>query len=383
MLSAPPDLKQSAISIRAAIRDATDGLVERELLADLLVLSAVASEHLLVVGPPGTAKSAVVRRVAESLGGKYFEYLLGRFTEPSEIFGPVDLRKLREGTIETETAGMLPEAEIAFLDEVFLGSTAVLNTLLAVLNERTFRRGHTRMSCPLRVCVGASNRLPDDDLLAAFADRFLIHVFVDAVPDALLEDLLEGGRRASQSSPGQKGSLADIDRLAQAARAADLDLVRSSLAHCVRLLRKAGVTLYDRRVVKCQSLVAAAGVMAGRPGPTRADLWPIIYAIPTKEGQALAREVLADVLRDAENESLLAAAEDASSSPSSRAARLVAQAEECFGAEPNDGPDQRQAWILRLEAFGREIDAGFSESQLTPELKSLRARIAARVGGAS
>jgi MoxR-like ATPase len=88
------------------------------------------------------------------LGGRYFEYLLGRFTEPSEIFGPIDLRKLREGTVETETADMLPEAEIAFLDEVFLGSTAILNTLLSLLNERTFRRGHTRLQCPLRVCVG-------------------------------------------------------------------------------------------------------------------------------------------------------------------------------------------------------------------------------------
>ena len=125
-----------------------------------MILGAVAQEHLLVVGPPGTAKSAVVRRVAQSLGGQYFEYLLGRFTEPSELFGPVNLTKLREGTVETDIAGMLPEAEIAFLDEVFLGSTAILNTLLGVLNERQFKRGHTRIKCPLRICVGAANGLP-------------------------------------------------------------------------------------------------------------------------------------------------------------------------------------------------------------------------------
>src|SRR5207248_9740989 len=111
-------------------------------------------------GPPGTAKSEAARRVAATLGARYFEYLLSRFTEPSEICGPVDLRKLREGLVETETSGMLPEAEVAFLDEVFLGSTAILNTLLALLNERVFRRGHTQMKCPLRVCVGASNGLP-------------------------------------------------------------------------------------------------------------------------------------------------------------------------------------------------------------------------------
>src|SRR5439155_2876566 len=134
-----------------------------------------------------------VRRVARALGGNYFEYLLGRFTEPSEVFGPVDLRKLKEGVVETQTEGMLPEADIAFLDEVFLGSTAILNTLLAILNERVFRRGHTVMRCPLRICVGASNALPTDDSLAAFADRFLARVFIDPIPDPRLEELPEGG----------------------------------------------------------------------------------------------------------------------------------------------------------------------------------------------
>lgn len=166
-----------AARLRELTQTASAGLVGREPLAELIVLAAVAQEHLLVIGPPGTAKSIVVRRVAQALGGRYFEYLLGRFTEPSELFGAVDLRKLREGTVETDTSGMLPEAEVAFLDEVFLGSTAILNTLLGILNERRFRRGHTQQSCPLRVCVGASNALPEDESLAAFADRFLLHVF--------------------------------------------------------------------------------------------------------------------------------------------------------------------------------------------------------------
>jgi MoxR-like ATPase len=161
--------KLAAESIRAVVAQACHGLVQRETLVELLVLCPVAREHLLVVGPPGTAKSEAVRRIARGLGGAYFEYLIGRFTEPTEIFGPVNLRRLKEGFVETETAGMLPEAEIAFLDEVFLGSTAILNTLLAILNERTFRRGHTIMNCPLRVCVGASNRLPEDEHLAALA----------------------------------------------------------------------------------------------------------------------------------------------------------------------------------------------------------------------
>jgi MoxR-like ATPase len=160
-----------------------DGTIGREQLAELMILAAVAQEHLLVIGPPGTAKSAVVRRVAQAMGGRYFEYRLGRFTEPTELFGAVDLKKLREGTVETDISGMLPEAEIAFLDDVFLGSTAILNTLLGVLNERRFRRGHTQIQCPLRVCVGAANGFPDDESLAAFGDCFLLHHFIHPTPD--------------------------------------------------------------------------------------------------------------------------------------------------------------------------------------------------------
>src|SRR5687768_11634994 len=113
-----PTLESASQEIAQAIRTAGQGLVEREPLVELVALAAVAGEHVLVIGPPGTAKSEAVRRISRALGGAYFEYLLGRFTEPSEIFGPIDLRKLREGLVETEITGMLPEAEIAFLDEV-------------------------------------------------------------------------------------------------------------------------------------------------------------------------------------------------------------------------------------------------------------------------
>src|SRR5439155_2509345 len=140
-----------------------------------------------------------------------FEYLLGRFTEPGEIFGPVDFRKLKEGVVETDTTGMLPEAEIAFLDEVFQGSTAILNTLLGILNERRFRRGRTTIECPLRICIGASNALPSDDALAAFADRFLVRVFVEPTADPELEDLLAGGWSLITASEESPASVNDLD----------------------------------------------------------------------------------------------------------------------------------------------------------------------------
>jgi MoxR-like ATPase len=163
-------------AVRAAIGRAQLGLVDRESIAEAVVLCAVAGEHLLVVGPPGTGKSEAVRRVADELGGHYFEYLVGRFTEPNELFGPIDLRRLREGVVEVETAGMLPEAEVAFLDEVFLGSTAILNTLLGMLNERVFRRGRTVLP------VAHEDTLTLDRTFAvAGVTRFPVHADVATV----------------------------------------------------------------------------------------------------------------------------------------------------------------------------------------------------------
>lgn len=370
-------LTEAASALRQALAGATRGLVEREALAELIALAAVAGEHVLVIGPPGTAKSEAVRRIARAVDARLFEYLLGRFTEPSEIFGPIDLRRLKEGFVETETAGMLPEAELAFLDEVFKGSTAILNTLLSILNERVFRRGHSIVKCPLRVCVGASNALPEDDSLAAFSDRFLVRVFVDPVPDPRLEELLAAGWRLDheENEPAfQPASLADLDILTAAARAADLTHVRPHLAHAIRLLREAGIVLSDRRAVRVQGLVAAAAALAGRSRATDADLWPLVLAIPTREQQALARECLREVLAKTENAALPAAAEEASLGPLARAARIAAAGREMLRERPRE-EEELEDWQLRLEGIAREIDAGFAPETMPAELADVRARI--------
>src|SRR5580698_3821149 len=101
--------------------------VGRDEVVDLIALAVIAGEHLFLHGPPGTAKSALIRAFASAVRGRYFEYLLTRFSEPNEIFGPVDLARLREGTVATNTKGMLPEAEFVFLDELFNANSAVLN----------------------------------------------------------------------------------------------------------------------------------------------------------------------------------------------------------------------------------------------------------------
>ncbi|MFD0532156.1 AAA family ATPase [Kitasatospora arboriphila] len=376
--------------VAAAVAAAGRGMVDREVVAEVVALCAVAGEHLLVVGAPGTAKSEAVRRVAGQLGGRYFEYLLGRFTEPNELFGPVDLRRLREGRVEFETRGMLPEADIAFLDEVFLGSTAVLNTLLGLLNERVFRRGGTVLASPLRVCVGAANHLPEDPGLAAFADRFLARLFVEPVADARLEELLEAGRRpappllapadgaAPHGAPGRPTDLLGaLDRLAVAARACDLTEVTPAVATALRRLRAAGVPVSDRRAVRSQRLVAAAAVLDGRDRATTRDLWVLPLIAPTADAQALARDTLADLIEKSANHSLVHAAEEMSRSADARAERLARSAaallaEHC--ALPG-GADSR----LRLEGALREIDAGFDPGDLPAVLASVRADLVAAV----
>ena len=367
---------EASASLRAVISAATAGLVEREALVEMVALSAVAEEHVLVIGPPGTAKSEAVRRIARATGGQYFEYLLGRFTEPSEIFGPVDLHKLKDGLVETDTLGMLPEADIAFLDEIFQGSTAILNTLLGILNERVFRRGHTNVRCPLRVCVGASNSLPDDAALAAFADRFLVRCFVDPIPDPMLEQLLESGWSLNQSPGLPTAGLNDIELLTVATRKADMSGVRQLIAQALRTLRSAGISLTDRRAVRAQKLIAAAALMAGRDKPTEADLWPLIFVLPTREQQSLGRDSLRELLSATENATLPVAAEEASLGPLARATRVAQAARQVLNARPaNTDGEQNQAWRLQLEGIAREIDAGFTPEQMPAELVELRVRI--------
>jgi MoxR-like ATPase len=365
-----PAIDNDAQSVRDAVARARASLVDREVLSDVVALCAVAREHLLVVGPPGTAKSEAVRLVARQLGGRYFEYLLGRFTEPNEVFGPIDLRRLREAVVEVETAGMLPEADIAFLDEVFLGSTAILNTLLGILNERVFRRGSTVVACPLRVCVGATNRLPEDPALDAFADRFLARIFVEPVADAHLEDLLSAGWSADAPAEAGPSLLPALDRLSAASRACDTSSVRPLLGLAVRRLRAAGVQLSDRRVVRSQRLVAAAAALDGRSVADASDLWVLPLVALTPDTQVLARETLKDLLDGAANGVLMHAAEEFSRGSAARADRLLATAQELL-AVTDDG----ESLLLRIEATLREIDAGFAVEDLPAELAATRASL--------
>jgi len=261
-----------------------DRFVGRDEVIDLVALAVVAGEHLFLFGPPGTAKSLLVREFAGAVRCRYFEYLLTRFSEPNELFGPVDLVRLREGVVATVTTGMLPEAEFAFLDELFNANSAILNNLLTVLNERVYRRGAEAHRLPLLSAFAASNHLPEDDALQALFDRFLLRCKVDALPRPQLPALLAAGwliernGKPTLGADGDDGLTADdLREMGRRVRDVDLSGVLETYADAVAKVRDLGVALSDRRAVKVLKLVAASAVMCGRAAAHPSDLWVLRY----------------------------------------------------------------------------------------------------------
>src|SRR5438132_2631325 len=189
-----PEIEETVARLRREVIDVIKRrFVGRDEVVDLIALAVVAGEDLFLYGPPGTAKSALVRGFATAVRGRYFEYLLTRFTEPNEIFGPIDLVRLRQGTVATVITGMLPEAEFVFLDELFNANSAILNNLLTVLNERIYRRGAETHRLPMLSLFSASNHLPEEHSLGALFDRFLLRCRVEPLPRDAMPRLLKAG----------------------------------------------------------------------------------------------------------------------------------------------------------------------------------------------
>jgi MoxR-like ATPase len=269
--------------------------VAKDEIIDLMGVCLIGGENLFILGPPGTAKSALVHELGRRIDGNVFEYLLTRFTEPNEIFGPFDIRKLREGELVTNTEGMLPEATLVFLDELLNANSAILNSLLTVLNERVFRRGRDRRALPLLMVVGASNRLPDDDALRALFDRFLLRVQCNNVPTEQMADVLQAGWKLDMGLGEQRPTLQidDLWKLHKLLSAVDFSGMQSKYVELVHRLRHAGIPISDRRAVKLQRLVGASALLCGRLRAEPSDLWVLRYIWETEEQQ----EVIASLVQ--------------------------------------------------------------------------------------
>lgn len=269
----------------------------------LMLISVLAGEHAVLIGPPGTAKSALIRMFARLLSANYFEYLLTRFTEPNEIFGPVDIAAFREGRYERRVEGMLPQAEIVFLDEVFKSNSAILNSLLTLLNERRYTSGGTVLKTPLLSAFGASNEVPTDETLTAIFDRFLLRIRSDNLDAYHFNDLLVKGLNHEVMGLTD----APIQPLASAQEIAALHKTAaqrlrfseeffSAYKGIVFQIRAEGITLSDRRAVKMLKLFAASALLDGRQNPDASDFFILKHVWNNEDQAAILEAIVTPVL---------------------------------------------------------------------------------------
>lgn len=275
----------------------SSGLVERRRHVRLALLAALAGEHTLLIGPPGTAKSELSRRLhAAFRDARYFERLLTRFSVPEELFGPLSIKALEEDRYERQTAGFLPEASIAFIDEVFKANSAILNALLTLLNERVFDNGAGRQACPLVSVIGATNAVPEDEIGEAFFDRFLLRIPVEPVSEegfaALLATRLSRGD--TPVDPAHALDEADLAALDEAAGRIGLPAdVIALLSEFRRHCEGERIVVSDRRWVKVVRLLRVAAASAGRPDVTPWDLLLLPFCTAPDAGR---QSALADRL---------------------------------------------------------------------------------------
>ena len=298
--------------------------VQKQPLIDLMCVVAVAQEPLLLVGPPGTAKSDLVLKFKDALGladGDYFEYMLTRFTEPSEIIGPIDINQLRDGRYIRREQGKLPTARLGFLDEIFKSNSAILNILLTIINEKKFYQDGTPQPVKLRVLFAATNEVPEHGELGALKDRFVLKAESLSVQDEHFEELIDMGLRsetyrALSQRPWCEGH-ATLDDLIKANRYLHLLFARQSpdgqgdrqlffpdevfreYRRLVKtLVREDKLFVSDRKLVKLYKLLRVRAWLFSGGTVSRDDLRLLAYLGETPEEMALLRQKVPALLGD-------------------------------------------------------------------------------------
>ncbi len=293
-------------------------LVAKQELIDLMVVAAVAQEPLLLVGPPGTAKSDLVLKFKDALGladEDYFEYMLTRFSEPSEVIGPIDINQLREGRYIRREQGKLPTARLAFLDEIFKSNSAILNILLTIVNERKFYQDGVPQPVRLRVLFAATNEVPEQGELAALKDRFVLKAESRSVQDDHFEELIDSGVRGEvykslNQKPWAEGHCS-LDDLLKANRYLTLQFARAGSdredffpAEVFRefqrlvktLVREDRIFVSDRKLVKLYKLLRIRAWLFSGGVVGLDDLRLLAYLGETHQEMALLREKVPGLL---------------------------------------------------------------------------------------
>lgn len=248
----------------------------REEIRGLLV-ALLAKQHILLLGAPGTSKSAMTEDLCRRIGGRYFKKLVARTTTPEELFGPVSLKALENDSYRRVTTGKLPEADISFIDEIFKCNSAVLNGMLGILNEREFENDGQVMKCPLQFCVGASNELPEDrEELGALWDRFLLRYVVRYIRDPRnFEAMLLGGALSAVTKIPQ----ADLQQAQAEVQTVDVSKVVPQFTVIRQKMVELNIPVSDRRWKQTLSLIRAHAWLEGRKQASDDDLEILAHAL--------------------------------------------------------------------------------------------------------
>ena len=294
-----------ATRLQEAARLLDQHFLDKQEIIRLMIISVIAGEHLILVGPPGTAKSALIRIFSKLIQARYFEYLLTRFTEPNELFGPVDMAAFRAGEYKRRVDGMLPQAEIAFMDEVFKANSAILNSLLTLLNERLYISGAHKVVCPLLSVFGASNAVPNDENLQALFDRFLLRVKSDNLDSYHFHNLVTKGVELEiKKATGQ------LDQIQPVLTSAELHQIQrhydrymnftedfvTTYKGLIFQIRSEGISVSDRRVVKLTKLFTASAIFDGRTAPCEADFFVLKHIWNNLDQAEILEEIISPVV---------------------------------------------------------------------------------------
>jgi MoxR-like ATPase len=273
--------------IKQLISEMNSGLLERTEQVKLILLAALAGEHVLLLGPPGTAKSELAKRLKSVfVEANYFERLLTRFSVPEEVFGPLSIQALEEDKYKRLTSGYLPEASVAFIDEIFKANSAILNSLLTLLNERQFDNGNRRYSVPLISVVAASNELPQGEELDALYDRFMLRSFVHPVSDGSFEGLLTLGSETCDPDLDTRLKIEDLTEVQQLAD--KVELTQDVIGLCNefrRHLQQENIYVSDRRWRKLIKLMKVSAFTSGFNQVSNYDAWILPHCLWQKPEQ--------------------------------------------------------------------------------------------------